>query len=290
MRIEELAQQALRLIPSQSGHARHAPQTITPLPGLTVVRYHLVTSFEPTIYEPLFCLTLQGGKQTTLGDRAFGARPGQGLLVSQDLPVASRINAAPYLSLVLELDVDVLRSAWDEVAEFPSDSDSRAMELLRVEPALVEAFSRYLALCANPRDAKVLGPLILKEVHYRLLVASSGGLLRRLVRHDSRESAVARAIAQLRKDFRAGVAIPALARAVGMSASAFHKHFKQVTSSSPLQYQKDLRLLEARRLLVRGGVTVSTAAFDVGYESPNQFSREYARKFGVPPSHDARAA
>jgi AraC-like DNA-binding protein len=288
MDLERLAEQSLRLVPTQRGDA---PQTVRPLPGLVLLRHHRPTAFESSIYQPVFCLIVEGAKQTTLGERTFPAKAGQCLLVSHDLPVVARITTAPYLALLLDLDLEILRGTWDEVAEglMRDTSASRAMEVQRAEPALIEALGRYVALASSPRDAKVLGPLVLKEIHYRLLTASFGGVLRRLVRHDSHESAIARAIAQLRRDFRVGVPIPTLARAAGMSTSAFHKHFKQVTSASPLQYQKDLRLLEARRLLLRGGVTVSTAAFDVGYESPNQFSREYARKFGAPPSRDAQA-
>jgi AraC-like DNA-binding protein len=115
-------------------------------------------------------------------------------------------------------------------------------------------------------------------------------MLRSLIRHDSNASAIARAIGHIRGDIRSPIAIPDLARRVGMSASSFHKHFKTITSTTPLQYQKELRLLEARRLLKTGGASVTTAAYDVGYESPNQFSREYARKFGVPPSQDVANA
>ena len=114
--------------------------------------------------------------------------------------------------------------------------------------------------------------------------APHAGMLRALLRHDSHASNVARAIAKIRQDFRASMAVPELAREVGMSVSSFHKHFKEITSSTPLQYQKELRLIEARRLLMGGGQSVTTVAFDVGYGSPNQFSREYTRKFGVPPS------
>ena len=117
-----------------------------------------------------------------------------------------------------------------------------------------------------------------------------GGMLRRLIRHDSIASDIARAIGHLRDDLRSPIAIPDLARRVGMSTSSFHKHFKTITSTTPLQYQKDLRLLEARRLLRTDGASVTTVAFDVGYESPSQFSREYARKFGVPPSREPAAA
>ncbi|MBK7400694.1 MAG: helix-turn-helix domain-containing protein [Myxococcales bacterium] len=131
----------------------------------------------------------------------------------------------------------------------------------------------------------MLGPLVLKEIHYRLLVAPFGGMLRRLLRHDSQASAIARAIGHIRGDIRSPLAIPELARRVGMSTSSFHQHFKTITSTTPLQYQKELRLLEARRLLA-GGASVTATAFEIGYESPSQFSREYARKFGVPPSQD----
>src|SRR5436190_1160793 len=125
-----------------------------------------------------------------------------------------------------------------------------------------------------------------KQVSIGEQTLSFGGMLRRLIRHDSHASAIARAIGHIRGDVRSPIAIPELARRVGMSASSFHKHFKAITSTTPLQYQKELRLLEARRLLHQGGASVTIAAYDVGYESPSQFSREYARKFGVPPSQD----
>jgi transcriptional regulator GlxA family with amidase domain len=136
----------------------------------------------------------------------------------------------------------------------------------------------------------VLGPLISQEIHYRLLVAPFGGMLRRLVRHDSNASAIAKAIGHIRGDLRSSLAIPDLARRVGMSASSFHKHFKTITSTTPLQYQKEIRLLEARQLLKNGGASVTAVAYEVGYESASQFSREYARMFSVPPSHDTAKA
>jgi AraC-like DNA-binding protein len=131
-----------------------------------------------------------------------------------------------------------------------------------------------------------LGPLISKEIHYRLLMDPVGGMLRSLIRYDSHAALVSRAIAFIRRDFRSSIVIADLAREVGMSVSSFHRHFKAVTSLSPLQYQKELRLLEARRRLVAGAASVSTTAFDVGYESLSQFSREYARKFGKSPHND----
>jgi AraC-like DNA-binding protein len=281
----DLATIASRLIPRQSGQA---PQYVRPLRNLALLRHVRTTSFEATIYEPVVCLILQGRKQTTLGDTTFDLGVGECLLVSHDLPVVSRITKAPYLALLLDVELDVLRDLYDEVADAlpPVTPQSRALEVHRADSALTDALARLVALAERGTDASVLGPLVAKEIHYRLLMAPIGGMLRSLLRHDSQASAIARAITQLRREFRRPIAIPELARTFGMSASAFHKHFKAVTAASPLQYQKDLRLLEARRLLRTGATSVSTAAFDVGYESPTQFSREYARKFGVSPKRD----
>lgn len=281
--IDDLAELTSRLLPRNSDGQMQARELFG---NLMVLRHHRSTSFEAAIYEPVVCLILQGRKETTLGDETFSLGAGECLLVSHDLPVVARIVRAPYLALLLDVELATLRELYDEVAEtLPPPAESRAIEVHRADAALVDALARYVALAKSPTDASVLGPLVAKEIHYRLLMAPIGGMLRRLLRHDSHASAVARAIAQIRRDFRTAIEVPHLARSVGMSASSFHKHFKAVTAVSPLQYQKDLRLLEARRLL-RAGSAVSTTAFDVGYESPTQFSREYARKFGAPPKHD----
>ena len=259
--------------------------------GLVLLRQDTPSAFEASLYEPVLCLILQGRKQVSIGDQTLSFGPGECLLVSHDLPVCSRVTKAPYLALVLEVDAATIRKLYDEVAESVLDSErARAAVTHRADPGLLDALRRYLALADSPADAKVLGPLISKEIHYRLLVAPFGGMLRRLIRHDSNASAIARAIGHIRGDIRSPIAIPDLARRVGMSASSFHKHFKTITSTTPLQYQKELRLLEARRLLKTGGASVTTVAFEVGYESTSQFSREYARKFGVPPSHDTAEA
>jgi AraC-like DNA-binding protein len=255
--------------------------------GLMLLRQDAPSSFDASLYEPVLCLILQGRKQVSIGEETLSFGPGECLLVTHDLPVRSRITKAPYLALVLEVDVASIRKLSGELAASALEGErARAMETHRADPGLLDAFRRYVALADSPADAKVLGPLVSKEIHYRLLVAPFGGMLRSLIRHDSHASAVARAIDHLRDHLGSAIAIPDLARQVGMSASSFHKHFKTITSTTPLQYQKELRLLEARRLLKAGGASVATAAFDVGYESPSQFSREYARKFGVPPSQD----
>jgi AraC-like DNA-binding protein len=287
MYLEGLIEQASRQAFSGENGLQRAPA----VDGLALFRQQSPSSFEASMYEPVLCLILQGRKAVSLGEQTLAFGPGECLLVSHDLPVRSRITKAPYLSLVLQLDVGTIRKLYDEVTETALDGESaRAAETHRADPGLLDALRRYLALADSPADAKVLGPLISKEIHYRVLMAPFGGMLRRLIRHDSNASAIARAIGRIREDLRSPIAIPNLARQVGMSASSFHKNFKTITSTTPLQYQKELRLLEARRLLKTGSASVTAAAFEVGYESSSQFSREYARKFGVPPSQDLASA
>jgi AraC-like DNA-binding protein len=241
---------------------------------------------EASLYEPVLCLILEGGKEVTTGERTLSLGPGECLLVSHDLPVWSRITTTPYLALVFAVDVASIRELHDDVADSALDDEhARAARTHQADPGLLDSLCRYLAL-ADSADVKVLGALTAKEIHYRLLTAPFGGMLRSLVRRDSNASAIARAIGYIRDDIRSPIAVPDLARRVGMSTTSFHKHFKTITSTTPLQYQKELRLLEARRLLKTGGAMVTTAAYDVGYESPSQFSREYTRKFGFPPSQD----
>lgn len=286
MPMEELVEQVRRRTRNGSTNQMDA----RPMGNLLLLAQDSPSEFEATVYDPVLCLILQGRKQVWLGDQRLSLGAGECLLVSHDLPVRSRITRAPYLAVVMEIDIAVVRALYDQVDEAVLESvPPSAASTHRAEPELIDALCRYLEVAGSRRDQKVLGPLIAKEIHYRLLVAPYGGMLRRLIRHDSIASAVARAIRHIRADLRSPIAIPELAQHVGMSTSSFHKHFKTVTSTTPLQYQKELRLLEARRMLRTNGASVTMAAFDVGYESPSQFSREYARKFGVPPSREVGA-
>ena len=265
----------------------------TPMPSLLLLRHSRPTPLRATLYEPVVCVILQGRKETSAGDQTLKIGAGDALLVSHDLPVVSRITQAtreqPYLAMILSLDLARLRSLYDEVGRVETIEDEpRAMAPSPIDPRFVDAMGRYLELATDPLAARVVGPRVLEELHFRLLVAPGGGMLRRLLRFDSHESEIARAIGHLRSEFRTSISMPDLARRVGMSESAFYKHFKRVTSTTPLQFQKQLRLLEARRLLtVAGGQSVSEVAFEVGYESASQFSREFARNFGEPPSASA---
>jgi AraC-like DNA-binding protein len=262
--------------------------SVTPLPGLRLISNRRPTLLQTAIYDPVLCLILQGRKSTTFAEKTVDFGPGESLLVSHDLPVVWRITEAPYLALLLSIDFEVLRTLSEVLDEAPPDAEeASSFDIHKNDPQLLDAFARYLALASSPLETRVLAPLLLKELHFRLLMAPYGAMLRRLVQHDSHPSSIARAIKHIRTRFTSRLLIPKLAQEVGMSASAFHRHFKAITATTPLQYQKELRLLEARRLLLTvRGYSVSEAAFRVGYESPTQFSREYSRKFGTPPSAD----
>jgi len=265
------------------------------LPNLTVLQTGEVSEFDSVVYNPVVCLVLQGAKVTAIGDQSVTLRAGDALIVSHDLPVQSRIisasASAPYLALIIRLELGLVRSLYEQIAPISDEiAMARSLSSGPAEPVLVESIARYLALMNNTVEAEVLGSSILREIHFRLLMSPVGGMLRSLLSVDSHASRIARAIVHIRRDFRENLAIPELAQMAGMSQSAFHGHFKQVTGTTPLQYQKDLRMIAARDLLRAGRHSVASASFDVGYESPTHFSRDYQRKFGKAPSKEAGAA
>lgn len=265
------------------------------LPSLSVLRREVPSGIEATIYEPVMCLILQGSKVTYIGDQVAELRPGDALLVSHDLPVVSRITVAsvqkPYLAAILSLDLGLVRSLYEQVVDAPAhDAQVRSLSAGPVEQAWLAPLVRYFELMDNPLDERVLGPSVRREIHYRLLLSPLGIMLRNLLVADSHASRIAKAIQRLRAEFHAPLGVSDLAKTAGMSASSFHEHFKSVTGTTPLQYQKDIRLIAARALLVDRGQKVSEAAYAVGYESPTHFSRDYSKKFGLPPSRDARVS
>lgn len=266
-------------------------RTCAALPGIHIYRRDAVSDVEAVVYEPVLCLVLQGAKWACVGEHGVELTPGDALLVSHDLPVVSRITrasvGAPYLALILALDMPSLRSLYGELPATPLPvSRTRPLAVEPADAAWVAPLTRYLALADSSLDAQVLGPSTLREVYYRLLLSPIGGELRDMLVADSHASRIARAIHRLRNEYRSPLSVPDLARTAGMGASAFHGRFRSVTGTTPLQYLKDLRLIEARRLLLDRGSRVSEAAYAVGYESPEHFSRDYRRKFGVAPSRD----
>lgn len=260
------------------------------LPSAHIFQCTEVTVFEAVVYNPVICLILQGRKEMNVGQQFVELREGDLLLVSHDLPVASKITQAsterPYQALIFSLDLSILRGLYEQVGEAVSHKDhATSLSTSKAYPAWTEPMVRYLELMNTPIDARVLGPMILKEIHYRLLLSPIGGMLRNLLSVDSHASRIAKSIHWIRAKFREPLVVGALAQVAGMSQSSFHEHFKNVTGTTPLQYQKDLRMIEARTLLERGVPSVSFAGFQVGYESVTQFSRDYSRKFGCSPKH-----
>lgn len=269
----------------------NAPETPyeTAIDGFTLVRCREPTPIEPTLYRPLLCVVLQGRKESALGRQRVSFGSGDSLIVSFDLPTVSRVTEAsegtPYVALALEIDIGVIRSLNEEVGESDIATETgSAIAAGTADDRLIDAMGRLFDLVDRPLERKVLLPLITREIHFRALFAGHGEMLRRLSHYDSHASRIARAIALIRQSFPAPISVPELARTAGMSPSSFHEYFKAATATTPLQYQKDLRLVEARQRLLYGDESVSSVAYGVGYESPTQFSREYARKFGKPPS------
>lgn len=285
MQLDEIANHATTLLADIAGKS-----AIT-LPNLFVLRKEKISALEAVIYNPVICLILQGAKETTIGEQSVKLQAGDALLVSHDLPVVSKITLAspdiPYLALILSIDLAVIRSLYEQVGETVIEvPNARSLSAGPADPSWVEPLGRYLSLADNPLEAKVLGPAILREVHFRLLMSPIGGMLRNLLSVDSHASRVGKAILKIRADFSKPLAVVNLAKTAGMSQSSFHEHFKSVTGTTPLQFQKDLRMIAARELLQSGQNTVSATGFEVGYESPTHFSRDYTRKFGLAPSKD----
>ncbi|MBD3663712.1 AraC family transcriptional regulator [Sulfitobacter aestuariivivens] len=266
------------------------------LPAAQVFQRDAASAFEAVVYDPVICLILQGKKEMHIGDRCISLSEGHALVVSHDLPVTSRITEAspeaPYRALIFSIDVGVLRGLYQQVGEAVSDGHpATSLSASAADPAWVDPMVRYLALMDAPLEAQVLGPMILTEIHFRLLLSPIGGMLRNLLSVDSHASRIAKSIRKIRADFREPLVVGDLAQVAGMSPSSFHEHFKSVTGTTPLQYQKDLRMIEARALLAKGVPSVSVAGFEVGYESLTHFSRDYSRKFGCSPKHHlARAS
>ena len=233
----------------------------TDITGLSVLRAEATTSFQSVVYTPLICLILQGSKETVAGDESVSFAAGQSLIISHDLPVNSRIidasPAQPYLALVFMLDIATIRSLYDEIGEtYLAAQTVQALGVGSTEPELVRALERLVNLADRPLEAKVIAPLIKREIHFRLLLAEHGGMLRRLLRRESHASRISKAISLLGERYTNPLSVPELANTVGMSVSSFHQHFKSITATTPLQYQKNLRLIEAQRLLVDGAKSV----------------------------------
>jgi len=276
-----------------AAHADGAGMGRTPIPGLMTVRATARSGLVHDIPRPLVCLVLQGSKQVTMGAQAFSFTAGDTLLIAADVPTVSQITrasvAAPYLSLVLELDPAVIADLASQMGAAPA-SGHAPVQIEPTDAEVADAALRLMRLFDRPASVPVLQAQLVREFHYWLLAGRLGAAIRRLGWTDGHAQRVARAVALLRAEFARPLPVERLAAAAGMSPSSFHQHFRAVTSLSPRQFQKQLRLIEARRRMLAEGASASSAAFAVGYESVPQFTREYRRMFGLPPVRDTEAA
>jgi len=263
----------------------------TAVPGLALYRRDEPTEPISTMYEPVVCLIAQGSKRALLGDETYVYNPQSYLITSVDLPAFVQVMEAskekPYLGLVLKLDLrEISQLMVDSNLPAPRQQSKRGMATGRVTMPLLAAFQRLVDLLDSPEDIPILAPVIKREIFYRLLVGDQGVRLRQIASAGSHSRQIAKAIDRLKSDYAQPLRIDDLAAQANMSTSSFHHHFRALTAMSPLQYQKWLRLNEARRLMLAENQDATTAAFEVGYESPSQFSREYSRLFGAPPLRD----
>lgn len=269
-------------------------QLKTPIPGLTLTHWTSPTPITSHTHKSGICLIAQGEKRVILGEESFIYDASHFLISSIELPVMANImkasNEKPFLGLVMELDLqEISQLIVDSELTFNSDSNAqKGIAIGELSEPLVNAFIRLLTLLDEPNSIKILAPGIKREIFYRLLVTEQGERLNQIVTAGSHSHQIAKAIDWLKNNYIKPLNINELALCSGMSKSAFYTHFKTMTSMTPLQFQKKLRLSEARRLMLTENLGAITTTFRVGYESPSQFSREYSRLFGAPPATDIK--
>ncbi len=281
---QELAERIARAVPTDG--------TMEPIPGLHLNR---VTTLRTTLHgvsDPSFAMIVQGSKEVYLGSQRYQYDPSHYLLTTVHLPLESRVidasPARPYLSLRLKLDPALVGSVMIEAGQLysRSDPDVSAIDVSPLDSGLLDAVVRLVRLVDTPVESRFLAPLVTREIVFRLLRGEQGDRLRHIAVLSGSSYRIARAIERLRKDFNQPLRIEQIARDLGMSVSGFHHHFKTVTAMSPLQFQKRLRLQEARRLMLGEGYDATRAAYRVGYQDASHFNREYKSLFGLPPLRD----
>jgi AraC-like DNA-binding protein len=264
-----------------------------PIPGLNLVRTTSVGGLEYGIQRPLICLVVQGTKEVTMGASTLAFSAGDSMLITADVPTVSQITrasrAAPYLSFALYLDPALVADLSIEMKAVPVDAGG-PLRLQPTDEELADTALRMVRLLERPASVPMLQGQLIRELHYWLLAGRHGPAIRHLGFPDSHARRIARAVDAIRSDLATAHPVESLAALAGMSPSTFHHHFRAVTSLSPLQFQKQSRLIEARRRMLSDGASPSIAAYAVGYESVPQFTREYRRLFGLPPAKETDAA
>ena len=266
----------------------------TALPQLKIVRNDHNAQPLSTIHQPMFCYLVEGKKQIEIADKIYRYGRDEFLVSTVDLPITGEIIEAsperPYFCVALEIEpsqiYEILRTL-DESPE-PEQADARGFYFGGKDKSLSRAVLRLMETLDDSRDRKILSPLYIREIYYRLMGGRQGTALRQLAQIGSPAQRISKAIAVLKADYAKSLKMAELAKVSNMSVSSFNHYFKAITTLSPLQYQKQLRLQEARRLMLQHSMDAASAAFEVGYESPSQFSREYVRLFGLSPLRDIK--
>jgi AraC-like DNA-binding protein len=283
---EELVERLVFAIPDDG--------TVEPLPGLRLNRLSAPVGPVHNVSDPAFCVIAQGSKEVYLGDTRYRYDPAHYLLATVELPVVSQVVDAsperPYLSLRLNLDPTLVGSVMIE-AGYPTprgQAEARAIDVSPLDTHLLDAVVRLVRLLDSPADARFLRLPVTREIIYRLLLGEQGARLRHIAALGGYPHRIAEAVERLRREFDLPLRIEDLAHELGMSVSGFHHHFKAVTALSPLQFQKQLRLQEARRLMLGADLDAASAGYRVGYRDAAHFNREYKSLFGVPPMRDVQ--
>ena len=262
------------------------------IPGFFIGRSSRPTEKAHSVFKPAFCVIAQGSKQVLLGEELFRYDPGHYLISTVDLPIVSRVVEAsrerPYLSFRLNLDASLVASVMMEsgIDARKGESSIKAMDVSSIDADMLDAVVRMARLLEGSDEIQVLAPLIIREIVYRLLKGEQGARLSHLLASGGDTRRISKAIGRLRENFDQPLRIDDIAHELGMSVSGFHHHFKSLTAMSPLQFQKQIRLQEARRLMLGEDLDAASAGFRVGYEDPSYFSRDYKKLFGAPPQRD----
>jgi AraC-like DNA-binding protein len=282
---EELVERMARILPADG--------SIEAFDGFFLARSSKPIESVNSLYQPAFCFVVQGGKRVLLGEEVFWYDPGHYLIFTVDLPVVFQVEEAseerPYFGCRLNLDPSLVASVMMESGFETKKGDAgvKAIGVSPVDADLADAVVRLTRLLDMPGGRKVLAPLITREIVYRLLAGGEGARLGHLLASSGGDTRrISRAIGRLREHYNEPLKIEETARELGMSVSGFHHHFKSVTAMSPLQFQKQIRLQEARRLMLGEDLDAASAGFRVGYEDPSYFSRDYKKLFGAPPQRD----
>ena len=273
-------------------HSSTEPITDTALAALRIVRRDSKTGPMHSLYEPCLCFVVQGEKLVTVGKSNYRCQPSRFFAAASNMPVVGEVVKAseqkPYLCLVLKLDQRIIYELVDQVGPPPDESEGMGVFTDDVTAPLTDAFLRLMRTLDDKGDRQVLAPLIIREIVYLLMKSRFAYVIYQLGVKGSQMGRIFHSIQKIRRDFASPLAVNSLAKMAGMSPSAFYQNFKKATLLSPIQFQKHVRLQEARRLLATESEDVTSVAYSVGYESPSQFSREYSRLFGLPPSKDIK--